>query len=436
MAVAAVLMLAPMANAQSVNEASWRAKLEKSNADIENPKKNTKAATWMVRSKVYFESLQAPTKNLFMDLLDQVMLPTNMGGEPKSKTAEYWEYPWVKVYFNGSKVKAWEQTKFVDENAGAVAIDALVKAYELDEKQGPKIKEQLDAIINFYVQMAECSNRIKRYDLQQEAYEMVIKAEAHPVYGTPDYATYYLAGQLAAYLGATNPAAFARGEELMTLALEKGYADEKGDIYYYLFHCCYGQKAADHSKLVKSKEVLLQGIDKFPKNERILNSLMQLYTVEEGMGNPQDLVALIEKALVNDPKNADLWFGRGRVYYKLDNYDECINSFHKVVEIKPDDFDGNYYLAVFYMAKGNELYKEAAKVDYKSQKELDAAMAIAYEPYRQAVPWFEKAFEINPNHLDTVDCLKSICFRLRDEDGYMDKYNKYNPIFKKLKGLE
>ena len=54
MAVAAVLMLAPMANAQSVNEASWRAKLEKSNADIENPKKNTKAATWMVRSKVYF----------------------------------------------------------------------------------------------------------------------------------------------------------------------------------------------------------------------------------------------------------------------------------------------------------------------------------------------------------------------------------------------
>ena len=131
MAVAAVLMLAPMANAQSVNEASWRAKLEKSNADIENPKKNTKAATWMVRSKVYFESLQAPTKNLFMDLLDQVMLPTNMGGEPKSKTAEYWEYPWVKVYFNGSKVKAWEQTKFVDENAGAVAIEALVKAYEL-----------------------------------------------------------------------------------------------------------------------------------------------------------------------------------------------------------------------------------------------------------------------------------------------------------------
>ena len=195
-AMAAVLLLAPAANAQSVNEAAVRAKLEKSNADIANPKKNVKAATWLNRGKVYFESLQAPTKNLFMDLLDQAMLPTNMGGEPKSKTAEYWEYPWVKVYFNGTKVKAWEQTRFIDEKAGDIAIEALEKAYELDAKLAPKVKEQLEEIINFYVQMAECSNRIKRYDLQQEAYEMVIKVEAHPVYGAPDYATYYLAGPL------------------------------------------------------------------------------------------------------------------------------------------------------------------------------------------------------------------------------------------------
>lgn len=435
MAMAAVLLLAPVANAQSVNESGLRAKLEKSNADIANPKKNVKAATWLNRAKIYFESLHAPTKQLFMDL-DQVMLPAAMGGDPKSKSDECWEYSWVKVYFNGSKVKAWEQTRFIDENAGNVAIEALIKAYELDAKQAPKIKEQAEEIINYYVQMAECSNRIKRYDLQQHAYEMVLKAEAHPVYGAPDYATYYITGQLAAYLGANDPAAFPRGEELLTKALENGYVDEKGDIYYYLFHCCYGQKDSDRSKLLKSKDVLLQGIDKFPKNEKILNSLMQLYTVEEGMGNPEDLVALIEKALENDPKNADLWFGRGRVYYKLNNYDECINSFHKVVEIKPDDFDGNYYLAVFYMAKGNELYKEAAKVEYKSQAELDEAMNIAYEPYRQAVPWFEKAYELNNNHLDTVDCLKSICFRLRDEEGYMDKYNKYNPIYKKLKGIE
>ena len=171
-------------------------------------------------------------------------------------------------------------------------------------------------------------------------------------------------------------------------------------------------------------------------NERVLDGLMQLYTSEEGVGDPADLVSLIEKALQNDPKNADLWFGRGRVFYKLKNYDECINSFQKVVEIKPDSFDGNYYLALFIMAKGDELRKAASQTDFKSRADFDAAYAKVFDTYKKAVPWFEKAHELKPDHLDTVDCLKSLCFRLREEGDYMTKYEKYNSIFKKLKGIE
>ena len=124
---------------------------------------------------------------------------------------------------------------------------------------------------------------------------------------------------------------FARGEELLTKALANGYADEAGDIYYYLFHCYYGQKAEDPSKVIKAKDILLEGVAKFPKNDKLLDGLMQLYTSEEGVGDPADLVDLIEKALANDPQNVDLWFGRGRVYYKLNNYDECINSFKRLL---------------------------------------------------------------------------------------------------------
>ena len=31
---------------------------------------------------------------------------------------------------------------------------------------------------------------------------------------------------------------------------------------------------------------------------------------------------------------------------------------------------------------------------------------------------------------------RSICFRLRDEEGMMDKYNKYNTLLKEAKGEE
>ncbi|MBE6211482.1 MAG: tetratricopeptide repeat protein [Rikenellaceae bacterium] len=433
-AMAAMILLAPAANAQKVNDVSLKLKLEKSDVEIKDAKKGAKAATWMNRAKVYFESLQAPTKDLFAGW-DMAFLKS-MLGEPSKKTDAYWQYPWVKIYLKNNKVWAWEQTQYVDKNAAKVAIEALAKAYELDPKQAPKIKALLDNIINFHNQVATVSYDIQRYEKAQQAYETIFEAQSNPVYGQPDYHNLYSAGLLATYLGAKKPEMFARGEKLLTTALANGYADEKGDIYYYLFHCYYGQKAADKENVIKAKNALLQGIEKFPMNERVLDGLMQLYTSEEGVGDPADLVSLIEKALQNDPKNADLWFGRGRVFYKLKNYDECINSFQKVVEIKPDSFDGNYYLALFIMAKGDELRKAASQTDFKSRADFDAAYAKVFDTYKKAVPWFEKAHELKPDHLDTVDCLKSLCFRLREEGDYMTKYEKYNSIFKKLKGIE
>ena len=52
---------------------------------------------------------------------------------------------------------------------------------------------------------------------------------------------------------------------------------------------------------MKAKDALLTGIGKFPKNERILDGLMQLYTAEQGVGDPADLIALIDKAIEDNP---------------------------------------------------------------------------------------------------------------------------------------
>ena len=36
----------------------------------------------------------------------------------------------------------------------------------------------------------------------------------------------------------------------------------------------------------------------------------------------------------------------------------------------------------------------------------------------------------------TLELLKSVCFRLRDEAGIMEKYNTYNALYKQVKGIE
>ena len=51
----------------------------------------------------------------------------------------------------------------------------------------------------------------------------------------------------------------------------------------------------------------------------------------------------------------------------------------------------------------------------------------------EAIPWFEKAHELNKTDVNTLDFLKSICFRLRDENADMNqKYETYNTLFKQV----
>ena len=51
----------------------------------------------------------------------------------------------------------------------------------------------------------------------------------------------------------------------------------------------------------------------------------------------------------------------------------------------------------------------------------------------EALPVLEKALELKPNDKDTVYNLKQLCFRLRDEEGVMAKYEKYNALHNQLK---
>lgn len=186
--------------------------------------------------------------------------------------------------------------------------------------------------------------------------------------------------------------------------------------------------------VVKAKDTLLTGIGKFPKNELILDGLMQLYTVEKGVGDPADLIALIEEAIKANPENIDLWFGRGRIFHALKNFDESIASFSKVAELRPEMYEGNYYTGILYALKGDDMINEMNQKQYSSQTAYDADLKSVNDVYMAAIPWFEKAIVIKPGDLEVLDFLKSLCFRLRDEPGIMDKYNTYNEQFKKVKG--
>ena len=441
--LAVALVAVTAVQAQKVNKSALVSKIEKSDADIADAKKGAKAATWINRGKAFYEAAIEPTKNLFVNM-DAAMLKLAVG-EPASTESvtlvnvpyEAWVYPWFTAYIKDGKIATWSQTQWVIEDAPAKAIEAYNKAYEMDPKTAEKVKEGLKQISDFCSQVGNTGIDTGNYADAADAYALAFEAQSSPAHGNPEPALLYYAGYLRTVDGAANPASYVIGADYLNKALDLGYNDEEGNIYYYLFHCYYGQKDADKANVLKAKDALVAGIKKFPKNERILDGLVQLYTnPEDSVGDPADLVALIDAAIESNPENVDLWFGRGRIFFALKQYDESIASFRKVVELKPDLFEGNYYLGVFYTIKADEMNKVMNEKQYSSQTAYDTDLKEVNAVYMEAVPWFEKAYEMKKDDVNTLDFLKSICFRLRDEEGMMDKYNKYNTLLKEAKGEE
>ena len=443
-AFAALLVAVPAVQAQKVNESALLSKIEKSDADIADAKKGIKAATWINRGKAFYEVASAPTKDLFRGMEASMLKLNTAVGEPAStgqvtvngENYQTMVYPYFTVYVKDGKVAAWLQTKVVMDGAIGHAIEAYNKAYELDPKVAEKAKNGLEQISNFCLEVGNADLDLGRHAEAADAYMQAFEAQSGQAYGEADPTLVYKAGLLRTFDGPKNPESFVLGAGYLNNALDMGYVDEEGNIYYYLFHCYYGQKAADPAFIPKAKDALLTGIEKFPKNERILDGLMSLYTTEEGVGDPADLVSLIDAAIADNPTNTDLWFGRGRIFYALKNYDESIASFAKIVELQPEMFEGNYYLGVFYTVKGDALNQEMNAKQYSSQSAYDADLAAVNAVYMSAVPWFEKAHQLKPEDADVLEYIKQLCFRLRDEEGMMDKYNHYNTLYKQAKGLE
>ena len=441
MVAAAMALIVPTATAQKINEDATLAKLTKSDAEVKDAKKSAKASVWVNRAKVYADALMEPTKALSTSL-DATFLRYTMG-EPTETVADeqgrqVWVYPWVKVYMSENRVAAWEQTREIKEGIFDVLVEAVAKAQELDAKADAKVKPLLDLTINYYSQLGEISTFIPNYAVAIDAFVKAAKLQENKIYSQVDPKYYFFAGQMSAFLGAEKKQYFIDGENYLNKARELGYVDETGNLYYYLFHCYYGQREDNKENLVKAKNILLEGIEKFPKNDKILDGLMSLYTAEEGVGDPAELVEMIDKFLAETPDNPDLWFGRGRVFYKLKNFDECITSFKKIDALKPNDYDTNFYIGYFYVEKAeheNRLFNQ--KLDsFTSQEEYMAERKKVRSVYMESIPYLEKAHELNPQNVDCAQILKEVCFLLREEPGVMDKYNKYNAEYKKLKGLE
>lgn len=447
-----MLFMVSAVEAQKISKPDLLESITKAEAALANPKKNTKAAAWIAAGDAYFNAQYEPVKPLYVSM-ESSMLTTVCGKAKSSKQVTIGDenyneltYFFFKAYMSGGKVAAWRELAPISKGAMDKAMEYYNKAYEISPSDKDKVKAKIKNVVDYYKQLGDVSVTLGEYKIAADAFVKAYEAQSAPAYDDKDLVLLYYAGYMYTIQGSKSPAAYAMGEKYLTMALDGGYQKiedenkemedkDRGNIYYYIYHCCTGSGNPNEAKLKKAKDALLTGISTYPLNERIFEGLTQLYTTKDGgLGNPDELLAVINRNLEANPNSVTTWFGRGRVYFALKDYDECIISFKKVTELSPKFFDGQFYLGLFYTLKGDDLNAELEGKNYTSQSEYDKDLVTVYNEYKEAVKCFEAAIEVKPKHEGTLEYLKSLCFRLRDEEGMMDKYTKYNTLYKEVSG--
>ena len=427
----AVLLAVQVADAQVKSpEAAKKAVLAAEEAS-QNPKKNTKVATWLKLATSYMDAYDAPVGNVLVNS-PRVQLQMMMGNEKPVAVEEVVVdgmpfkkevYANKNLYFDGTDVlRIVEVTVPVFEDPLAGALAAYAKAYEVDVKQS-KTKDIVAGIQA--IQQRYFNDGMNQYSLgdYKKAGELIVKAAAAAETApnsVVDTTALYNAGYI--YWASKD---FETAKNLFEKCLANNYYYENGEVYAKLGDIYFnlGDKA-------KGVETLETGFVKFPQSQSILIGLINYY-LESGE-NTDRLFELIGQAKQNEPNNVSLYYVEGNIHKQLGDFDKALAAYKECATVDPN-YDFGYH------GQGALLYDKAVELSEKAQNELDDAKYQALvKEYEQvlldAIEPFEKAFEVSQNiqvKLNAAEYLKNIYYRFSSvEDKYMEGYKKYNEYVK------
>ena len=427
----AVLLAVQVADAQVKSPEAAKKAVRAAEEASQNPKKNTKVATWLKLATSYMDAYEAPVGNVLVNS-PRVQLQMMMGNEKPTAVEEVVVdgmpfkkevYSNKNLYFDGTDVlRIVEVTVPVFEDPLAGALAAYAKAYEVDVKKS-KEKDIVAGIQS--IQQKYFNDGMNQYSLgdYKKAGELIVKAAAASETApnsVVDTTALYNAGYI--YWASKD---FETAKNLFEKCLANNYYYENGEVYAKLGDVYFnlGDKA-------KGVETLETGFVKFPQSQSILIGLINYY-LESGE-NTNRLFELIGQAKQNEPNNVSLYYVEGNIHKQLGDFDKALAAYKECATVDPN-YDFGYH------GQGALLYDKAVELSEKAQNELDDAKYQALvKEYEQvlldAIEPFEKAFEVSQNiqvKLNAAEYLKNIYYRFSSvEDKYMEGYKKYNEYVK------
>jgi tetratricopeptide (TPR) repeat protein len=397
-------------------------KLEKSNASIQDPKKNTSSKTWLDRAKLFQNIAEVNIGNLRIGMsINELKIfykePKEIKKFDDGKLQYIYERMIVTLQYDPSKdkeekatVKGWSETQTIVPKPLDDALSSYNKAIELDTdgKSAGKIKDGLKALKALYEKKALNSYNQLDYKTAVESFKSILNINSMKQVNIVDTTAIYYTG-VAASEGDMK-------DEAITYFKQANDLNYKDPFLFVRLSKLYMIKG-DSTQAINT---LKKGISIYPDNVSLLVEMINYYIAK---AESQNALRAIEKAKVKDPKNQTFYFVEGVLYDKIGKMDSSVHAYNQAIELDPNYFDAYYNLGVMY-------FNCAVKIIEKANTEVDNAKylelkKLADEEFKKAIPFMEKAYEIakgqkapesQTNQKQSLETLKQLYYRLKIND--------------------
>ena len=171
---------------------------------------------------------------------------------------------------------------------------------------------------------------------------------------------------------------------------------------------------------VNALKYVQMGQQVYPSDIRIFLAETNVYLTFNNTGKALKNLKL---ALAQDSTNYSVAFALGTIYDNLSNdtlksaefrqeaFSNAIAAYKNSIRLNPNYFEGNYNLGALYVNKAASINDEANKLPLDANAKFDKLSKEANEYLGFALPYLEKAIEMQPNDANTLYTLKQIYTR-------------------------
>ncbi|MEZ7967507.1 MAG: tetratricopeptide repeat protein [Flavobacteriales bacterium] len=299
-----------------------------------------------------------------------------------------------------------------------IAKESYLKAKEVDTKglKEDEIIFGLNAVSTLAYNSGLNAYNGKAYDKASKNFELSATTLADA--GKKD--SLYMYSLFNAALSFESAGNLDKALEMYEGCAETGY--EAKQCYYRIIGA---YQNAD--SLEASLTYIKKGKEMFPEESEFLIQETNYYLrAKEFEKAEENLKMAIEK----DPKNAMLHFVLGTAMDQLGNNSGAVEAYKQAIAIDTGYLDAYHNLGASYVNNSVFLKEKINELDFRSDKaEIENLEKESEEALAAALPFLEKALELEPGNVQVMNSLKSIYFAF-------ERMDDYNAMKAKIDGLK